>query len=150
MDYLLDTNIIILYSDNRRPYRKVEEEFQLFNRRGPNQLFISVVSLGEVRAYIEKFGLGERRTRRIEDLLTHMTVVPITNDKIIQNYAHIDAYSQCKLPNTSFSARNMGKNDLWIAATAASFNLRLLTTDRDFDHLTDRIDLRYLDLKSYL
>lgn len=112
MDYLLDTNIIILYSDNRRPYRKVEEEFQLFNRRGPNQLFISVVSLGEVRAYIEKFGLGERRTRRIEDLLTHMTVVPITNDKIIQNYAHIDAYSQCKLPNTSFSARNMGKNDL--------------------------------------
>lgn len=33
------------------------------------------------------------------------------------------------------SARNMGKNDLWIAATASALDLTLLTTDRDFDHL---------------
>ncbi len=30
---------------------------------------------------------------------------------------------------------NMGKNDLWIAATASVLNLELLTTDSDFDHL---------------
>lgn len=29
----------------------------------------------------------------------------------------------------------MGKNDLWIAATASVLNLELLTTDSDFDHL---------------
>jgi tRNA(fMet)-specific endonuclease VapC len=29
----------------------------------------------------------------------------------------------------------MGKNDLWIAATASLLNLKLVTTDRDFDHL---------------
>lgn len=33
------------------------------------------------------------------------------------------------------SARNMGKNDLWIAATAAMSEATLLTTDNDFDHL---------------
>jgi predicted nucleic acid-binding protein len=33
------------------------------------------------------------------------------------------------------SARNMGKNDLWIAATASTLNIPLLTTDNDFDHL---------------
>jgi predicted nucleic acid-binding protein len=29
----------------------------------------------------------------------------------------------------------MGKNDLWIAATACVTHLPLITTDRDFDHL---------------
>jgi predicted nucleic acid-binding protein len=33
------------------------------------------------------------------------------------------------------SARKMGKNDLWIAATAYSINGTLMTTDGDFDHL---------------
>ena len=31
--------------------------------------------------------------------------------------------------------RNMGKNDLWIAATARALNIPLLTTDADFSHL---------------
>ena len=29
----------------------------------------------------------------------------------------------------------MGKNDLWIAATAASINATLVTSDKDFGHL---------------
>ena len=33
------------------------------------------------------------------------------------------------------TSRNMGKNDLWIAATAAVTQSKLLTTDGDFDHL---------------
>lgn len=32
-------------------------------------------------------------------------------------------------------ARNMGENDLWIAATAAVYDISLLSTDRDFEHL---------------
>lgn len=35
------------------------------------------------------------------------------------------------------SARNMGKNDIWIAATASVLGAVLLTTDNDFDHLQD-------------
>jgi tRNA(fMet)-specific endonuclease VapC len=31
----------------------------------------------------------------------------------------------------------MGKNDLWIAATASVLSATLLTTDKDFDHLKD-------------
>ena len=33
------------------------------------------------------------------------------------------------------SARNMGKNDIWIAATAAVIGAKLITIDNDFDHL---------------
>jgi tRNA(fMet)-specific endonuclease VapC len=31
----------------------------------------------------------------------------------------------------------MGKNDVWIAATAKATDVVLLTTDKDFDHLHD-------------
>jgi tRNA(fMet)-specific endonuclease VapC len=40
------------------------------------------------------------------------------------------------------SARNMGKNDVWIAATASVLQIPLLTTDADFQHL----DTVYLEL----
>ena len=55
-------------------------------------------------------------------------------------YVNIDAFSQGKTPAPNGqplnnSSRNMGKNDLWIAATAYAMNAELLTTDGDFDHL---------------
>jgi len=46
------------------------------------------------------------------------------------------------------SARNMGKNDLWIAATASILNAKLITTDKDFSHLKNQmIDLEIIDTK---
>jgi tRNA(fMet)-specific endonuclease VapC len=38
------------------------------------------------------------------------------------------------LPSGLF-ARNMGKNDLWIAATALLLEATLITTDNGFNHL---------------
>ncbi|MDX2046138.1 MAG: PIN domain-containing protein [Chitinophagaceae bacterium] len=67
-----------------------------------------------------------------------------TNDEIVEKYAEIDAYSQGKLHGKplGMSARNMGKNDLWIAATAAVANAVLISKDGDFDHL----NVVYLEL----
>ena len=61
-------------------------------------------------------------------------------EEIIDKYAEIDAYSQGKLPDTKvdFSARNMGKNDLWIAATTKLIEAELITTDKDFEHLDNK------------
>jgi tRNA(fMet)-specific endonuclease VapC len=54
-------------------------------------------------------------------------------------YARLDAYSQGRLRGqplpVGMTARNMGKNDLWIAATAWYLDLPLHTADNDFDHL---------------
>jgi tRNA(fMet)-specific endonuclease VapC len=50
---------------------------------------------------------------------------------VIRAYAAIDAYCE-------EIGQPLGKNDLWIAATAAVTGARLLTTDRDFDRLVPR------------
>jgi tRNA(fMet)-specific endonuclease VapC len=42
----------------------------------------------------------------------------------------------------------MGKNDLWIAATASVLKAILLTTDHDFDHLDKvLVEVVYIDPK---
>ena len=69
-----------------------------------------------------------------------MVIIEI-NEVLIDTYAQIDAYSQHRNPtfnDYSFKTdRNMGKNDLWIAATAALLGLKQITTDSDFDHLNE-------------
>jgi len=74
----------------------------------------------------------------MEKLLVEFIVVDINMEGIIRRYAEMDAFSQGKLIGAPLGmpSRNMGKNDLWIAATASVLNLTLLTTDRDFDHLS--------------
>jgi tRNA(fMet)-specific endonuclease VapC len=72
---------------------------------------------------------------------------------ILNLYGEIDAFSQGKLqrplPN-GVSARNMGKNDLWIAAAASATQSILLSTDRDFAHLEGAfIKFEYYDPKLY-
>lgn len=66
-------------------------------------------------------------------------MIPIESFDLIDRYAEIDAYSQGKLADKplpgGMSSRNMGKNDIWIAATASVTKSVLVTTDTDFEHL---------------
>ena len=42
----------------------------------------------------------------------------------------------------------MGKNDLWLAATASVLNLTLITSDQDFNHLAPTfLSLEALDMQ---
>lgn len=60
---------------------------------------------------------------------------------VLKAYALVDAWTHGRpvaAPNDApppKPARSMGKNDLWIAATAHASGAVLVTTDRDFDHL---------------
>ena len=81
---------------------------------------------------------GQKRTRDLEELLPSLGVIPVTDDpSLIQMYAEIDVYSKSQHPSLRLptSARRMGKNDLWIAATTAIYNATLLSTHNDFTHL---------------
>ena len=60
-----------------------------------------------------------------------------SDNELIEAYYTIDAFSQGNLKERPLnsSAKNMGKNDLWIAATAHVAKAELITMDGDFDHL---------------
>lgn len=108
-------------------------------------LFVSVVTVGEVESLMLQRGYGEQKRKAFRQMIDRLTIIDINIEEVISRYAEIDAFSQGKHPSRSLpiSARNMGKNDLWIAATSSVYDLVLITTDQDFNHL----DEEYLSLK---
>ena len=85
-------------------------------------------------------------------MLDKVLEIDINIRKILDLYGQIDAYSQGKLKDKkgNFTSRNMGKNDLWIAATASAFDMVLVTTDQDFVHLDGGfMKLKYIDIEKY-
>lgn len=99
---------------------------------------LPVIVVGELKAFALKSNWGYQRVAFLQHLLESYPVVAVTED-LTDLYARVDAYSQGKLPGqplpAGFTARNMGKNDLWIAATALDLGLPLHTADNDSDHL---------------
>jgi predicted nucleic acid-binding protein len=119
---------------------------------GNNQLIISVVSVGEIKSLAIKNNWGARKIDKLQKLLGKFVIADINVEEVIDKYAEIDAYSQGKLPGRTgnFTSRNMGKNDLWIAATGAVLNVIIVTTDGDFDHLDGKyVRLKKVNLDTY-
>ena len=124
--FLADTNILIFLERRGQVHRRIESKYHL-SLPSPKPL-ISIVTLAEVRAFADLRSWGEDRISRLEDSLDSFTMVPIIAGLIVDAYVEIDAYSHR-------IGHDMGKNDLWIAATAMVTGATLLTTDQDFDHL---------------
>ena len=121
---VFDTNVIV---------GLIRRELEL-----PPQAIISVVVAAELEAFSLKSDWGYQKIAVMRAMFDRFGVVEIGED-LISTYARLDAYSQGKLYleplPARMSARNMGKNDLWIAATALFFDMELRTNDQDFDHL---------------
>lgn len=151
MDYILDTNILVIYSRANDIARQIENDLKLLSLE--NNLTVSAVSVGEIESIAIRNKWGARKIARLERLLDRFLIADINVTEIFKKYAEIDAYSQGKLPDTSvnFTSRNMGKNDLWIAATAAVLDFVLVTTDNDFDHLEGAyLTIRKVRLEDYV
>ncbi|NUN99309.1 MAG: PIN domain-containing protein [Saprospiraceae bacterium] len=135
MIYLFDSNIVLHYIRQSAVMMQIERDFNPF---GPdNESWLCVVSKGELRSIAIQNQWGALRRQQLEDLMNDFYPADIFSEEMIDAYAEIDAFSQGRLPNKSLSmsARNMGKNDLWIAATAHVLGAKLLITDADFNHL---------------
>lgn len=137
MNFVLDTNILLGYFREEPTILKKLEKIDLFS--DDNFLFISIVSSAELMSLAKQRHWSEAKFKKMLDLLDDFLVVPIDTKQILAIYSDIDAYSQGKLKDkplpTGTSARNMGKNDIWIAATAKLTNSTLITMDRDFQYL---------------
>ena len=121
---LFDTNLVI------RHIRQAEQM--------PAEVVLSMVVVGELEAFALKADWGYQKVSFMNKLFQYHPMLEVSR-AFTRPYAQLDTYSQGKLSMrplpSGMSARNMGKNDLWIAATALYFDVELHTTDKDFDHL---------------
>ena len=126
---LLDTNVLILLVRNGASGKQIQKDYDLAGRA--ERPLISIVTVGEAKAFARKLSWGDPKRSRLDELLRELVVVNIDAGDVLDRYAEIDYYSE----RIHKPARPMGKNDLWIAATAAATESWLVTTDNDFDHL---------------
>ena len=148
MNYLLDTNIVLIYTRESPITKTIEKKYNLFNSK--NKLYLSVVTIAELKSIVLQRNYGDKKLRLLENVLKNFSIIDVNIGEILNRYAEIDAFSQGKLKTQkgNFTARNMGKNDLFIAATSSVYNLVLLTTDKDFNHLSPGfLKLELVDLE---
>lgn len=144
--FLLDTGIVLGYARSAGYAEYVDKKFDIF----ANTPLVSVVSKAEIYSLAIQRNWGANKLKLLDELLRKLPVVDINHDQIIRRYAEIDAYSLGRLKPLpqGQTARQMGKNDLWIAATASVLRATLITTDHDFDPL-DKVfvEVVYIDPK---
>jgi tRNA(fMet)-specific endonuclease VapC len=135
MNFVLDTNILIHAIKESSVFTALESEYSFFE--STNSAFISSVTIGELYSFALQNKWGVKRWSKINLLLKKMKPIPVESENLIMSYAQIDAFSNGNHPvfTLGMSARNMGKNDLWIAATTLFTKSTLITTDKDFNHL---------------
>ena len=124
--YVPDTNILVHQVRDDATGEYIRANYNLLAQA--TKPVISAVTQGELRSLSLQFGWGEAKNNQMNFLLTYFDNYPIASDDLYEAYALIDTISL----RQGFS---MGKNDLWIAATAHVLGVVLLTTDADFDHL---------------
>ncbi len=126
MPLLLDTNILLAYIRWGLLGHYIEATYNLYTLQ-PTPI-ISIVTEGEVRALALRHNWGVVKLAELQRLLNSVTIVPLPYRNVIDAYARIDHH--CVQ-----NGLVVGKNDLWIAATAHVTGATVLTTDRDFDPL---------------
>jgi len=129
MNYLLDTNVISELI-SKRPDKKVVE---WLDHLDPNTVYLSVITIGEIRKGIEKLPLSRRRDRVKEwledDLLPrfHGRILEITIEVILVWGELVGRLEK--------EGRSITAIDSLVAAIALQGNYRLVTrNERDFKH----------------
>jgi predicted nucleic acid-binding protein len=133
---VIDTCVFIHIVRDTDTGRKCIEALEKYDEVA--NVIVSVVT----KAELASFNWGKSKIDKLNKILEEITYIDISNadQLLIDSYTEIDAFSKRKIKDKSGnlldgSARKMGKNDLWIAATAYSLDIPLMTTDGDFDHL---------------
>ena len=129
MNYLLDTNVVSELI-SKQPNKKVVE---WLDRLDPNTIYLSVITIGEIRKGIEKLPSSKRRETVKEWLETDLLlrfqgrILEITTEVML-----IWGRLTARLEN---EGRPIAAIDSLIAAIALQGNYRLVTrNEHDFQH----------------
>lgn len=75
MNYLLDTNIVLIYTRGSSLAEEIDNKYNLFD--SSNELYISVVTVAELKSIIIQRNYGEKKIRILEDLMRNFSIIDI-------------------------------------------------------------------------
>ncbi len=93
----------------------------------PDQLVVSMITVGELRAGVLGAADSSVRAARLRTLAKALEAEPLRVDDSVAT-----AWAELR-ERLRGSGRRLGINDSWIAATAIAHDLPLVTQDRDYD-----------------
>jgi len=135
--FVLDTGVVGAYLRNAPIWQRMAADHRLLEDDAMR--IVSVVSWGELFSIAQINQRGQPKQRKLSSLLETLYVVDIAHadEQLIADYCTLDAFSRNALQHKPLpnGSRKMGKNDLWIGATAKTAQAELITMDGDFDHL---------------
>jgi tRNA(fMet)-specific endonuclease VapC len=133
--YVLDTSALLPLLRGKELGELIDRTFGL--RAAPYLHTLSIVTHAELWVLIERNKWGDDRKAAVEKALQEFVTVDISGSQIVSAYRRIEAAS---------IGITMGKNDVWVAATALVAGLPLIATDKDFNHLNGRLlEVHYVD-----
>ena len=115
---LADTSVFIALESER------EARIDLI----PDRLAVSVVTIGELRAGVLAAADVGVRDRRLATLTRALTLEPIPIDQAVA-----ESWARLRVSLLEFGLR-MPVNDSWIAATAMTLGIPVVTQDDDYLH----------------
>ena len=118
---LIDTNIIIKLLNGD------QKAVELFDSL--DGIHISVITAGELFYGAQKSSRINENMLLFKNFLSEYSIVEI-NESVSETYGEIKA-------NLVKRGINIPENDIWIAATAISYNLNLVTYDEHFKNIND-------------
>lgn len=143
---VIDTCVFIHIIRDTITGKKCLEELEKYDEAA--NVIVSVVTKAELESFVAQNNWGKPKIEKLNKIFEEITYIDIINadQLLIDSYTEIDAFSKRKTKDKNGnllnrSAKKMGKNDLWIAATAYSLDIPLMTTDGDFDHLKTLMDV---------
>ena len=95
----------------------------------PDEIAVSIVTIGELRAGVLAAEDVDTRDRRLTTLMSALQLQPIPVDESVA-----DAWARLRILLRENSLR-MPVNDSWIAATAIALGVPVLTQDDDYVQL---------------
>lgn len=118
---LADTSVFIA----RESDRPLQES--LF----PDELAVSIITIGELRAGVLATNDVKIRDQRLATLTAAMTLDPVSvDDDVAAQWARLRVLLRD-------SGQRMPVNDSWIAATAMALNVPIVTQDDDYIRLAE-------------
>lgn len=135
MRYTLDTNVLLFYVRDDETREFIEKNYAPFSNE--NRSVISIVSVGEIMVLASANKWGDRKLKLVQKLIDRLVIVELNYQDVIDSYIEIEQFNRNIHPSKKRKGSHikMGKNDVWIAATAVATNSKLITSDSDFDHL---------------